>query len=153
MAEDYDRQLDACRQHTAFYYHSLGEYLRHFSGCNAAHVAAAAPEASLHGGFAALRRSLGVSDGVTAGDLVRLTPSGLEPIEGTVDYAMPAFLPPDHRCRARLPWRGGSPWPAAASDGARGVSDRHWSRSGRAIPQRTLPLGLREPCHAPSKAF
>ena len=33
-------QLDACRQHTAFYYHSLGEYVRHFAGRDAAYVTA-----------------------------------------------------------------------------------------------------------------
>jgi uncharacterized protein YndB with AHSA1/START domain len=92
MAEDYDRQLDACRQHTAFYYHSLGEYLRHFSGRDAAYVAATASEASVHVGFAALRRALGVAEDVAVGDRVRLTPSDLEPIEGTVDYATHAFL-------------------------------------------------------------
>jgi uncharacterized protein YndB with AHSA1/START domain len=92
FAEDYDRQLDACRQHTAFYYHSLGEYLRHFAGRDAAYVAAEAPAASARGGFATLRRALGVGDDVAAGDRVRLTPAGLEPIDGVVDYATHAFL-------------------------------------------------------------
>jgi hypothetical protein len=32
ITEDYDRQLDAGRQHTEFYFPSLGEYPRHFSG-------------------------------------------------------------------------------------------------------------------------
>jgi hypothetical protein len=92
FADDYERQLDGCRQHTAFYYHSLGEYLRHFSGRDATYVAAEAPEASAQGGFAALRRALGLAGDVAAGDPVRLTPAGLEPIEGVVDYATHAFL-------------------------------------------------------------
>ncbi|MGI9097792.1 MAG: SRPBCC domain-containing protein [Solirubrobacteraceae bacterium] len=92
IAEDYERQLDACRQHTAFYYHSLGEYVRHFSGRQPAYVAAEAPEASAQGGFAALLRALGVAADVTAGDRVRLAPAGLEPIEGVVDYATHPFL-------------------------------------------------------------
>jgi uncharacterized protein YndB with AHSA1/START domain len=92
FAEDYDRQLDACREHTDFYYHSLGEYLRHFAGRDAAYVAAEAPAASAQGGFAAIRSALGVDDDVAAGDRVRLTPAGLEPIEGVVDYATHAFL-------------------------------------------------------------
>jgi hypothetical protein len=29
---DWDNNYDACRQHTALYYHSLGEYLAHFAG-------------------------------------------------------------------------------------------------------------------------
>jgi hypothetical protein len=32
---DYERVLDACRHHTAFYYHSLGEYLKRFAGRDA----------------------------------------------------------------------------------------------------------------------
>jgi hypothetical protein len=34
----FDVQYDQCAQHTAFYYHSLGEYLRHFAGLNAAYT-------------------------------------------------------------------------------------------------------------------
>ena len=92
FTEDHARQLDACRQHTAFYYHSLGEYLRHFPGRDATYVAAEAPATSATGGTAVLRRALGVPGDVAAGDRVRLTPAGLEPIEGVVDYATPAFL-------------------------------------------------------------
>jgi uncharacterized protein YndB with AHSA1/START domain len=92
FAEDYDRQLDACRQHTAFYNHSLGEYACHFAGREPTYVAAHGPEASARGGFAELRRALGVAGNVTAGDRVRLTPAGLESIEGVVDYATDAFL-------------------------------------------------------------
>lgn len=92
FAEDYDRQLDACRQHTAFYNHSLGEYACHFSGREPTYVAAEGPEASARGGFAELRRALSVAGNVAAGDRVRLTPDGMEPIEGVVDYATDAFL-------------------------------------------------------------
>jgi len=92
LAEDYDRQLDACRQHTAFYNHSLGEYACHFSGRKPTYVAAEGPDTSAQGGFAALRRALGVAGDLTAGDRVRLTPAGLEPIDGVVDYATHAFL-------------------------------------------------------------
>ncbi|HEV7933646.1 MAG TPA: SRPBCC domain-containing protein [Actinomadura sp.] len=90
--EDYDRQLDACRQHTAFYNHSLGEYVRHFAGRDAAYISADAPEVSAQRGFAVVRRALGVADDVAGGDPVRLRPAGLEPIDGVVDYATHAFL-------------------------------------------------------------
>lgn len=92
LTEDYDRQVDACRDHTAFYNHSLGEYLRHFSGRDPVYVAAAGPEASAVGGFAAMQRALGLPERVAAGDAVRLTPAGIEPIEGVVDYATGSFL-------------------------------------------------------------
>jgi hypothetical protein len=92
LAEDYDRQLDACRQHTAFYYHSLGEYVAHFAGREAVYVSADAPEVSGQGGFAAVRRALGLPAHAAAGDPVRLSPAGLPPIEGVVDYTTHAFL-------------------------------------------------------------
>lgn len=92
LGGDYDVELDACRRHTAFYYHSLVEYVRHFAGRAAAYVSADAPETSARGGFAALRRALGVADDVAVGDRVRLTLQGLEPIAGVVDYATETFL-------------------------------------------------------------
>jgi uncharacterized protein YndB with AHSA1/START domain len=137
MAEDdYDQQLDACRQHTAYYYHSLGEYLGHFSGRDAAYVAADAPEASSYGGFVVLRRALGVAEDVAVGDPVRLTPVGLEPINGVVDYSTRVFLGVRsadalYRFYGRDAWR----WPvgvahhlfAADADQA-ASSEKSWSR-------------------------
>ncbi|MCX4091925.1 SRPBCC family protein [Nocardia sp. alder85J] len=89
---DYDRLLDSCRQHTAFYYHSLGEYLRHFGGRDAGYIRAEAPARSVDGGFARLRDALGVQADITVGDRVRLTPAGLAPIDAVVDYATAHFL-------------------------------------------------------------
>ena len=91
--DDYDVQLDACRRHTAFYYHSLGEYVRHFPGRPAVYVNVDAPAASATpGGFGAVRRALGVPDDVAVGDTVRLTPAGIDPIDGVVDYLTDVFL-------------------------------------------------------------
>jgi uncharacterized protein YndB with AHSA1/START domain len=92
IAGDYDTELDACRQHTDFYYHSLGEYVAHFAGRDAVYVSADAPPTSADGGFAALKRALGLPDDVAVGDKVTLTPAGMAPIEGVVDYTTPAFL-------------------------------------------------------------
>ena len=36
--EEYDEQLDQCRQHTEFYMHSLGQYVRHFGGRDATYT-------------------------------------------------------------------------------------------------------------------
>jgi uncharacterized protein YndB with AHSA1/START domain len=132
--EDYERELDACRQHTAFYNHSLGEYLRHFAGRDAAYVAAEAPETSADGGSAALRRALGVDEDVAAGERVRLTPAGVEPIEGVVDYATHAFLGVRsadalYRFYGRDAWG----WPVGlahhlfADDADAAASERAWS--------------------------
>jgi hypothetical protein len=89
LAGDYDLELDACRRHTAFYYHSLGEYLRHFPGRDAAYVSVQAPETSAGDGFSAVRRALGVTADVAVGDRVPLEPAGTE---GVVDYATSEFL-------------------------------------------------------------
>jgi Activator of Hsp90 ATPase homolog 1-like protein len=92
LTGDYDLELDACRRHTAFYYHSLGEYLRHFSGRDAVHVSAEGPETSAVGGTAVLRRALGLTEDLAVGRHVVLRPAGLEPVEGVVDHLTPAFL-------------------------------------------------------------
>jgi hypothetical protein len=92
FADNYEQQLDMCQRHTAFYQHTLGEYLGHFSGRDAAHFTVDAPAASVAGGFSVLRRALGVADDVVVGDKVRLAPEGLTPIEGVVDYATGPFL-------------------------------------------------------------
>jgi uncharacterized protein YndB with AHSA1/START domain len=91
MAGDYDLELDACRRHTAFYYHSLGEYLRHFSGRDAVYLSVDAPAESRHDGFARIRDALGAGK-PAVGDAVRWEPAGLPPIEGVVDYATDTFL-------------------------------------------------------------
>ena len=92
IAGDYDTELDACRRHTDFYYHSLGEYVAHFAGRDAVYVSADAPADSASGGFAALKRALGLPDDIAVGDKVTLTPEGMAPVDGVVDYATPAFL-------------------------------------------------------------
>jgi hypothetical protein len=92
MTGDFDLELDACRRHTAFYYHSLGEYLGHFRGRDATYISVDAPAASADGGFALVRAALAIPDDADVGDEVTLTPAGLEPIEAVVDYATPVFL-------------------------------------------------------------
>lgn len=91
-AEDFERQLDACRRHTSFYHHSLGQYACHFAGREAACISIDGPASSAEGGFVAVRRALGIADDAVAGDPVVLTPAGIEPIVGVVDYASDAFL-------------------------------------------------------------
>jgi hypothetical protein len=133
-ADDFDRQLDACRRHTTFYLHSLGQYACHFAGREAVYVSVGAPASSAQGGFVALRRALGVADDVVAGDPVRLNPAGIEPIEGVVDYANDAFLGVRsadalYRVYGRDTWG----WPAGiahhlfAGSADRDESERAWS--------------------------
>jgi len=91
VAED-DAEIEACHVHTDFYRHSMGEYVRHFAGREAVYVGADGPEVSADGGFAAVCRALGLPADVAVGDQVRLTPAGLQPLEGVVDYAEGTFL-------------------------------------------------------------
>ena len=88
-ADGFDRELAACRHHTAFYNHSLGQYACHFAGREPRYVSADGPE---HSSFAAVKRALGVPAGAVPGDRVRLTPAGLASIDGVVDYSTPHFL-------------------------------------------------------------
>ncbi|GLY64639.1 SRPBCC family protein [Amycolatopsis taiwanensis] len=90
--DEYDSQLDACRRHTAFYNHSLTEYLRHFAGRDAVYLDLDVPEESAKAGFAVLRDALGVPANAAVGDEVRMTPEGMDPIDGVVDYATGPFL-------------------------------------------------------------
>jgi len=86
-AGEYDVQLAACRQHTALYNHSLGQYARYFAGRRPVYVSG-----DTRAGFADVRRALGLADDIVVGDPVRLTPAGLEPIDGVVDYAAGSFI-------------------------------------------------------------
>jgi hypothetical protein len=90
--DDFAVQNDSCIQHTAFYNHSLGEYVGHFAGRAATYVTVDAPASSADGGSATLRRALGVRDDVAVGDRVHLGARGIDAIEGVVDYATPAFV-------------------------------------------------------------
>jgi uncharacterized protein YndB with AHSA1/START domain len=96
--EDWDTQYDAAKQHTDFYLHTLGEYLRHFGGRTATYVGQVpggieGPPASAEpGAFDVLRQQLGLTDGVAEGDEVSLEPRDLERLDGVVDYVRPNFL-------------------------------------------------------------
>jgi hypothetical protein len=96
--DDWDTQYDAVQQHTDFYLHTLGEYLRHFNGRPATYVGdvpggiQGPPSSATPDGFRRLQDALGLDGGVSEGDAVRLTPQGLEPVDGVLDYLRPNFL-------------------------------------------------------------
>ncbi|PRY34773.1 hypothetical protein [Umezawaea tangerina] len=84
-----DEDLHACRVHTDFYYHSLGQYVGHFAGRAARYASATKPVTA--GGLAVVRSALGLAD-VEVGERVRLAPAGMKPIDGVLDYATDVFL-------------------------------------------------------------
>lgn len=98
FTEDWDNQYDAVNQHTDFYLHTLGQYLRHFKGRRATYIGdeeggITAPGASSGpDGFAVLKRALGVAAGAAEGDAVQLELDGLGRLDGVIDYLRPNFL-------------------------------------------------------------
>jgi uncharacterized protein YndB with AHSA1/START domain len=75
------------------YLHTLAEYLEHFPGRPATYIEADAPQSSAEeSAWPVLVGALGLSGPLATGDPVRLTPDGLAPIDGVVDYVTPDFL-------------------------------------------------------------
>jgi hypothetical protein len=92
-ADGYELEVAACRAHTDVYYHSLGQYVDHFAGRDPIYVASDAPPASATGrGLATLQRALGCDPTIAVGTSVHLTPTGMDAIDGVVDYLTDAFL-------------------------------------------------------------
>lgn len=93
FTDDWDNQYDGAGQHTDFYLHTLEQYLLHFNRRPVTYVSADGPEASkAPDGFAAVRRALGLPDGVTQGDTVRVDLPGVGPVDAVVDYEQRNFL-------------------------------------------------------------
>jgi hypothetical protein len=98
FVDDWDTQYDGVSQHTDFYLHTLGEYLSHFQGRPVTYVGDVpmgieAPADTAHAGsFDRVLRALGLPDGASEGDEVRLTPAGLSAVTGVVNYRRPNFL-------------------------------------------------------------
>jgi hypothetical protein len=98
FVEDWDTQYDGVSQHTDFYLHTLGEYLRHFQGRPVTYIGdvpmgiEAPPQTVAPDGFARLLAALGFGAQFSAGDAVRLTPVGLPVVTGVVTYRQPNFV-------------------------------------------------------------
>lgn len=98
FVDDWDSQYDAVQAHTDFYLHTLGQYLQYFNGRAATYIGdvpggIVGPTASnAPDGFRRLQRALGIAPHLSQGDPVRLTPRGLAPIDGVLDYLQPSFI-------------------------------------------------------------
>jgi hypothetical protein len=92
FADNWDEQYDGASRHTAFYLHTLGQYLKYFNGRPVVFTDVQAPsESQTPDGFARLKKALGV-DGSAAGDPVELEPDGVGRLAGEVDFADANFL-------------------------------------------------------------
>jgi hypothetical protein len=98
FVDDWDTQYDAVQQHTDFYLHTLGQYLRYFSGRTATYIGGGPgglqgpPASAVPGSFQRLKRALGLAETVTEGEAAALAPRGLPPLQAVVDYVRPNFL-------------------------------------------------------------
>jgi len=98
FVDDWDSQYDAVQQHTDFYLHTLAEYLTHFQGRNATYIGdvpqgiEGPPSSARPDGFERLQRALGLGSEACQGGSVKLTPEGLNTIEGVVYYRRPNFV-------------------------------------------------------------
>jgi uncharacterized protein YndB with AHSA1/START domain len=87
LGDDWETEYDALARGWDMYLHQLSQYLAHFRGRTATPVMAMAPGAADPDQvWTRLRQALGLSGPPTEGDKIRLTPEGLDPIEGVVDW-------------------------------------------------------------------
>lgn len=90
--DGWDTRAYAVEKYVDLYQHSLAEYLAHFDGRTATYVTATRKNPAQAQEFTALARSLGLPDNARAGDPVRLTPHGLEVLDGVLDYRDEYFI-------------------------------------------------------------
>lgn len=93
LSDDWGAEYEAMTSHGwDMYLHTLAQYLKYFTGRPGTYVHAGGPTAAEgQDAWTAATEGLGLTGPVSNGDRVRLTPEGLAPIEGVVDYAVPHF--------------------------------------------------------------
>jgi hypothetical protein len=90
--DNWDEQYDGASKHTAFYLHTLGQYLQHFDGKPVVFTDIQAPAASqTQDGFDRLKKALGV-DGVAQGSPVDVEVDGVGRLSGELDFSNEHFL-------------------------------------------------------------
>ncbi|WP_104088854.1 ATPase [Arthrobacter sp. GMC3] len=92
LFEDWDNQYDGATKHTAFYVHTLGQYVKYFAGKQAAFADVQGPEtSSAADAFMVVKKALGIDD-AGAGRSVSVEVPGLGIIDAVVDYQDPNFV-------------------------------------------------------------
>jgi uncharacterized protein YndB with AHSA1/START domain len=93
LGDDWETEYDALTKGWGLYLHTLAQYLEHFRGRAAVPVMAMHPGAGDPGrAWPVLTTGLGLGGQPSEGDKVRLTPEGLDPVEGVVDWVSPEAL-------------------------------------------------------------
>jgi uncharacterized protein YndB with AHSA1/START domain len=90
---EWETEYEALKQGNPMYLHKLAQYLKYFRGRTVTPIDVYGPQvADRERAWAGFRAGLGLTGAVAEGDQVRLTPEGLPPIEGVVDFVSPDFL-------------------------------------------------------------
>jgi uncharacterized protein YndB with AHSA1/START domain len=93
LGGDWEAEYEALKKGDPAYVHKLQQYLTYFIGRKATPVDAFGPEVEdSERAWKLIRGGLGLPDPVEVGKPVRLTPEGLGPIEGEVDWVSEDFL-------------------------------------------------------------
>ena len=93
LGDDWETEYDALDQGWDMYLHQLGQYLRYFRGRPVTPVTIMGPGPKDPDRlWPELRRGLGLAGQPAEGDRVRLTPDGVDPVDGVVDYRSPDIL-------------------------------------------------------------
>ncbi|MGC9667806.1 SRPBCC family protein [Planosporangium sp. 12N6] len=91
--DDWETEYEAMSHGWDMYFHTLAQYLTYFPGRTATYVLAEGPPGSAgERAWQVLLGDLGLTGAVAPGDPVRVTPDGLPPLDGVVDYTGPTFL-------------------------------------------------------------
>ncbi len=91
LSDDWGTEFEDQSSHGwDMYLYTLAQYLKYFTGRPGTYVYAEGPKTEEgHDAWAILTEGLGLTGPVSNGDQLRLTPEGLAPIEGVVDYIVP----------------------------------------------------------------
>lgn len=93
QGDGWETEYDATSKGWDMYFHTLDQYLTYFYPRTATYVLAEGPQVSAEEqAWPVVLAGLGLAGEVAAGEKVRLTPNGVAPIEGVVDYVGPSFL-------------------------------------------------------------
>lgn len=93
LTGDWEAEYEAMSEGDPMYFDKLAQYLRYFTGRVGMPIDAFGPHVGDRDhAWELFRRGLGLAGPPALGDRVRLTPAGLEPIDGVVDYLSPSFL-------------------------------------------------------------
>ncbi|WP_186758963.1 SRPBCC domain-containing protein [Arthrobacter alpinus] len=89
---DWEKQYDGAAKHSAFYIHTLGQYVKYFAGKQAGFADVQGPAASSSPeAFEAVKAALGIH-GAGAGGHVSVAIAGLGTVDAVVDYLDPNFV-------------------------------------------------------------